>query len=48
MAEFLEKDFNTIEEHIILIEEQEFFEKDSNFDFSFKFLISFSICVGFC
>jgi hypothetical protein len=34
MVEFLEKDYTMIEKHIRLIEEQYFFENDSNFDFS--------------
>jgi hypothetical protein len=34
MVEFLEKDSTVIEKHTKLIEEQDFFEKDSNFDFS--------------
>jgi len=34
MVEFLKKDSTTIEKHTRLIEEQNFFEKDSNFDFN--------------
>jgi hypothetical protein len=33
IAEFLERDFVMIEKHNELIEEQDFFEKNSNFDF---------------
>jgi hypothetical protein len=33
MAEFLEKNFAMIEKHNKLIEERDFFEKKSNFDF---------------
>jgi hypothetical protein len=33
MVKFLENDFAMIKEHIKLIEEQDFFEEDSNFDF---------------
>jgi hypothetical protein len=32
MATFMEKDYTMIEKHIRLIEKQDFFEKDSNFD----------------
>ncbi len=34
MVEFLKKDSTTIEKHTRLIEEQNFFEKYSNFDFN--------------
>jgi len=33
MVEFLENDSAMIEEHIKLTKKQDFFEKDSNFDF---------------
>ncbi len=33
MAEFLEKDFTMMKELIKLIEEQDFFEENSNYDF---------------
>jgi hypothetical protein len=33
MAEYWERDFVMIEKHNKLIEEQDFFEKDSSFDF---------------
>jgi hypothetical protein len=50
VATFLENDYTMIEEHIRLIEEQDFFEKIQALIFSyfrFKFLLSFSICVFF-
>jgi hypothetical protein len=33
MAEFLERDYAMIEKHNKLIEEQDFFKEDSNYDF---------------